>query len=59
MSVGIVRQNIYFYFGNNDAAQFPFWEYINVNQTFTVYWIFTGLSFAVCSPALSWTPSPR
>ncbi len=35
MSVGIVRQNIYFYFGNNDdAAQFPFWEYINGNQTF-------------------------
>jgi hypothetical protein len=49
MSVEIGRQNIIqkFCFVNNKAAQFPVWEYINGNQTFTVYWILTGPSFAV------------
>ncbi len=38
MSVGIGRQTLSFCFGNNEAAQFPFWECIlgSGNQTFIV-----------------------
>jgi hypothetical protein len=35
MNVEIGRQNIKLYVGNNETAQFLFWEYINGNQTFT------------------------
>jgi hypothetical protein len=34
MSVGIGRQSIRILFGNKEAAQFNFWEYINENQTY-------------------------
>jgi hypothetical protein len=34
MNVEIGRQNIIILFGNNEATQFQFWEYINRNQTF-------------------------
>ncbi len=34
MNVEIERQNIIIFFGNNKAAQFHFWEYMNQNQTF-------------------------
>jgi hypothetical protein len=30
MSVGIGRQNIIVLFGNKEAAQLHFWEYINI-----------------------------
>ena len=36
MSVGIGRENIIILFWK---LQFYFWDYINGNQTFTVYWI--------------------
>jgi hypothetical protein len=34
MNVEIERQNIIILFGNNEAVQFHFWDYINLNQTF-------------------------
>jgi hypothetical protein len=34
MNVEIGRQNIIILFGNNEAAEFHFWEYINGDQTF-------------------------
>jgi hypothetical protein len=34
MNVGTGRQNIIILFGNKEAAQFHYWEYINGNQTF-------------------------
>jgi hypothetical protein len=34
MNVEIGRQNITILFGNNEAEQFHFWEYIIRNQTF-------------------------
>jgi len=37
MNVEIERQNILFSFGNNEAVQFHFWDYINQNQTFILY----------------------
>jgi hypothetical protein len=42
MRVGFGRQNIIICFGNNEAEQFHFWEYINGNQTFILvfYWPF-------------------
>jgi hypothetical protein len=44
MNVGTGRQNIIFLFW---IEQFPFWECINRNQTFTVYRILIDPSFAV------------
>jgi hypothetical protein len=40
MNVEIGRQNIIILFGNNEAAKFHFWEYINRNQTCMLdsYW---------------------
>jgi hypothetical protein len=38
-------EKLYFSFGNKEAAQFHFWEYINGNQTFIL--ILTSPSFAV------------
>ncbi len=43
------NRTLWFCFGNKEATQFHFWEYINQNQTFTAYWILTGPSFAVLS----------
>jgi hypothetical protein len=34
MNVKIGKQNIIILFGNKEATQFHFWEYINRNQTF-------------------------
>jgi hypothetical protein len=37
MNVEIGRQSIKLYVGNNETAQFLFWEYINGKQTFILY----------------------
>ncbi len=47
MNVELGDRTLQFCFGNNEATQFNFWEYINRNQTFMVHWILTGPSFAV------------
>ncbi len=41
-------QNFQFYFGNNEAPLFHFWEYINRSQTFTLYIGFSPALYLQC-----------
>jgi hypothetical protein len=58
MNVEVGRQNIIIIFGNNEAAQFHFWKYINWNQTRDLYWILAGPSFSVRDPPLFHNNNP-
>ncbi len=52
MNVEIGNRTLYFCFGNNEAAQFHFWEYIKRNYNRHFYWILTSTSTAVHLPCL-------